>query len=390
MRSAIVIVLLTASACADDRALPLSAGGVHPEGWGDFNDGGEPAFHGTWLAANKFPLSRCKQCHGADYLGGAVGVSCTQSKCHIGDDGVTPVPPDACTTCHGDGKSPRPTTGAHAKHDRFCDTCHVLPNKDQVEQHASGDRTTIVRFGNLATKNAQPSYDLQQKVCSNTYCHGASSPAWTDPKPLDCGGCHRSPPDNHAFWSRLSSMTCTSCHPDPMTDARHVNGTIDVIGNVACTTCHGSNDHANPPVDLAGGSDPTTRGVGAHARHLDPTIIDRISPVVPCNACHLVPQSATDPEHIGTAQRVRLPDGGAYDKQNMTCTVWCHFDRKPGPVWTDNSGAARACDACHGFPPTVTRSNIAHPAVAPNLGVCLTCHVYDKSSHANGVVNLKP
>src|SRR5581483_11665725 len=195
---------------------------------------------------------------------------------------------------------------------------------------------------------------------------------WSDPKTLDCNGCHKAPPDNHAFWARLSqSMQCTSCHPDPTTDPRHVNGVVDVT-NKDCTTCHGSAGHANPPVDLAGGTDPTTRGVGAHSRHLDPTLGDRISPVVQCSACHVVPQSPADPEHIGTSQRVRLPDGGAYDTQKMTCSVGCHFDKKP--VWTDNSGAARACDACHGFPPTVTRNNVAHPAVAPNLGVCFTCH----------------
>jgi predicted CxxxxCH...CXXCH cytochrome family protein len=375
--------------CAVDRPGDESLGGVHPVGWGDFNDGGEPAFHGVWLAANKFPLSRCVQCHGTDYKGGSVGVSCMSANCHVDKDGVTPLPPTACTTCHGDGTSPRPTTGAHAKHARFCDTCHIVPTPDQIEQHASGDATTLIRFGNIATKNSQPVWDSTQKVCTNTYCHGASSPVWTDPKPLGCDGCHKAPPDNHGLWSRLSSMACTSCHPDPTSDARHVNGAPDIVG-ATCTTCHGSANHANPPVDLAGGSDPTTRGVGAHARHLDPTILGRISPVVKCTECHLVPQNPADPEHIGGANRIHFPDGGTYDKQNATCTVGCHFDRVPGPTWTDNSGAARACDACHGFPPIKTRSNIAHPQVAPLLGVCLTCHVYDSSSHANGVVNLKP
>jgi predicted CxxxxCH...CXXCH cytochrome family protein len=97
-----------------------------------------------------------------------------------------------------------------------------------------------------------------------------------------------------------------------------------------------------------------------------------------------------DPEHIASPNRVRFPNGGGYDKQNGTCIVSCHFDRSPGPAWTDTSGAARACDACHGFPPVKTRKNVDHPAVAPVLGACFACHPYDSFSHANGVVNFKP
>ncbi len=375
--------------CSEDRT-PPDAGGVHPSGWADK---GSPNFHATWLAANKFPLTRCAECHGADFAGGEVGVSCSQTGCHSDPTTGVAIPPNACTTCHGINGTPRPETGAHWQHVPFCDTCHTVPTTAQVEQHASGDESTLIHFGSFATKDASPTFDLATKKCANTYCHGASSPAWTDPAKLACDGCHQAPPADHARWSRLitSTASCASCHPDATTDTQHVthvNGQVDLLPQLSCTTCHGSNGHANPPVDLDGGTDPTTRGVGAHSRHLDPTLGDRVSNPLLCNDCHVVPTNVTDPGHIDTPQTtVRFPFGGSYDANNATCTVWCHFDRTPGPTWTDNSGAARACDACHGFPPVKTRANTPHPSVAGDLAVCEGCHVFSKATHVNGVVD---
>ena len=402
---ALVCLLLTTVAlalgCSEDRAQP-DAGGVHPSGWGDK---GSPNFHATWLKANQFPLSRCQECHGVDFAGGAVGVSCSQSNCHSDPDSGVAIAPIACTTCHGANGTPRPDSGAHWQHVPFCDTCHTIPGQTvaQIQQHASGDESTLIHFGNFATKNpaptfdvdAAPTFDLTTKQCSNTYCHGASSPVWTDPAKLDCNGCHKAPPGDHARWSRLTTTTttCANCHPDPNADPQHVshvNGQIDITVST-CTTCHGSGNHANPPVDLDGGTDPTARGVGAHQRHLDALLSDRMGKPLPCNDCHVVPNTVTDPGHIDQTQtKVRFPFGGTYDSNAATCNVWCHFNKTPGPTWTDNSGAARACDACHAFPPVTTRANTPHPSVAGNLTVCEGCHVYSIATHVNGVVDFVP
>jgi hypothetical protein len=75
----------------------------------------------------------------------------------------------------------------------------------------------------------------------------------------------------------------------------------------------------------------------------------------------------------------------------MSCTVWCHGSKSPGvgaPVWTNASGSARACDACHDFPPTITRSGAMHPKVAPLQPVCETCHPFTPKTHVDGVVEL--
>ena len=305
-------------------------------------------------------------------------MSCAQNGCHTSADGG-PGSPIACTTCHGSNGSPRPATGAHWAHVPFCDTCHQVPAKtvDDVVKHANG---------------ASPNFLASTKQCANTYCHGAISPAWESGAKLDCSGCHAAPPADHERWSRLTPSTesCQNCHPNPLTDtdhATHVNGKVDVTVS-SCTTCHGSNGHANPPVDLDGGTDPTTRGVGAHARHLDPTLSDRIANVALCNDCHVVPANVTDPGHIDHVDtKVRFPFGGTYDTTNATCTVWCHWDKPVGPTWTDNSGAARQCDSCHGFPPVVTRANTPHPSVQPDVNVCKICHVFTQATHVDGVVD---
>ena len=60
----------------------------------------------------------------------------------------------------------------------------------------------------------------------------------------------------------------------------------------------------------------------------------------------------------------------------------------PGPVWTDASGAARACDACHGFPPVLTRQGTPHTSAPPALAACLGCHPFSPEAHVDGHVDL--
>ena len=369
--------------CSEQRG-PPPPGGEHPEGW---TDPSSTNFHAKWLAQNAFPLPRCQQCHGEDYAGGAVGVSCTQSGCHV-------QAPTACTTCHGAGGTPRPREGAHWAHQAFCSTCHVVPvqTTESVQQHASGDASTLVEFSGLAVPDggadAAPAWDPGMQRCTNTYCHGAASPTWTSGAQIPCSGCHGAPPANHARWQRVASSpaACASCHPDP-SGSTHLNGVVDITVT-SCTACHGSDGHPNPPLALDGATDPSDRGVGAHVRHLDGTLPDRISQPLLCNDCHVEPTQVVQPGHFDQAQTVvRFPFGGAYDPSGPTCSVWCHFDRSPGPVWTDDSGRYRKCDACHGFPPTVTRENNPHPSVPGELSACQRCHPFGPTTHVNGVVD---
>jgi predicted CxxxxCH...CXXCH cytochrome family protein len=415
----LVIVACLLAGCAVSREQPEPAG-AHPAGWANRGPDGvvqtdDPNFHGTWLSANGFPLSQCQQCHGDDFSGGAVGVSCSQSGCHSPPNG-----PIDCTTCHGSQGTPRPASGAHWAHQRFCDTCHQIPSEtvQDVERHASGDASTIVRFGDLAVQGAAPttppSWDPNAQVCSNTYCHGTASPAWTSGTQIPCDGCHSAPPSDHSPWARVATTTssCTTCHPPP-TAATHVDGLVEVTVT-SCTACHGSNGHANPPLSVDGSTDPTTRGVGAHEAHLDPSFPNRIANPLPCEDCHVVPSSVVQPGHFDQPQaQVVFPWNGqfgtggalapprdAFDTTNATCNVWCHFNRSPDtdagagadPLWTDNSGDAVQCNSCHQFPPVTCRNGDTHPVLPPGVtvSVCEDCHVYSNATHVNGVVDFRP
>jgi predicted CxxxxCH...CXXCH cytochrome family protein len=272
-----------------------------------------------------------------------------------------------------------------------------------VQGHANGDASTdLIHFDGIALSNAAgwlsdagsgaaPAWDPQSQRCTNTYCHGPTSPPWTTSTPIACSGCHGAPPPDHARWQRVASdpSTCTACHPSPAS-ATHIDGTVNVTVT-DCATCHGSNGHSNPPVSLGGSTDPTTRGVGAHAAHLDPSAPNRIANPLLCNDCHLVPTAVVQVGHFDApSAQVRFPFGGTYDATNATCSVWCHFDKTPGPRWTDDTGAATHCDSCHAFPPVLTRQGTPHPSVAGELSACLRCHVYGVSTHVNGVVDFVP
>jgi predicted CxxxxCH...CXXCH cytochrome family protein len=267
-----------------------------------------------------------------------------------------------------------------------------------VESHARADASTLVQFSGLAVRSdgdwldggadAGPAWDPAAQKCTNTYCHGPASPGWTTTAQIPCSGCHQAPPADHAPWSRVASSTatCTTCHPSA-TSPTHVNGVVDVTVT-SCTTCHGSGDHANPPVSLDGSTDPTTVGVGAHAAHLDPAFPNRMASPLLCNDCHEVPTAVVQPGHFDPLQAgVRFPFGGSYDPAAATCNVWCHFDKTPGPTWTDDTGDAIQCDSCHAFPPVLTRAGDPHPSVPAELSACLGCHLFGPATHVNGVVD---
>jgi hypothetical protein len=172
--------------------------------------------------------------------------------------------------------------------------------------------------------------------------------------------------------------------------ATHVNGTLDLAAGIACDTCHGHGPLGAPAPALDGSTDPTSHGVGAHQRHLDPALPDRMGHVVDCTTCHPVPASVTTPGHLDPPTAVSLPQGGTYDAGSQSCVVGCHWNKSPGPVWTDDSGDARACGACHAFPPVLMRNGTVHTVVQPVPSACLTCHPFSPATHVDGIVELNP
>jgi len=318
-----------------------------------------------------------------------------------------------CDACHGSDENPAPpvdlkgrniTTapgvGAHQSHLKAahdlaspvaCSQCHKVPASVGAPGHLDdGTERADLTFGALATGDGDvtPAYDPETTTCSNTYCHGATlpggaitAPVWTqvDDSQAACGSCHGVPP----AAPHPQSHECGQCHPATavgMTIAhpeKHINGTLDVAGGMACNSCHGNDDNYAPPVDTQGGAETTLVTVGAHQPHL--LASSGLSNPVACTECHVVPGSVDAPGHLGDSPAevtfgTLATAGGVspvFDRASATCSsTYCHGATLPGgsidaPVWTTVDDSQDACGACHGVPP---------PAPHVQLYTCGVCH----------------
>lgn len=138
-----------------------------------------------------------------------------------------------------------------------------------------------------------------------------------------------------------------------------------------CVACHGATNPA-PPAALNGSTATTERGVGAHQAHLGPSTWHV---QFYCVDCHKVPKKVTDPGHIDTALPAELTfstRAGAATFDGTKCAnAYCHGATISGgkvtqPVWTKVDGTQKACDSCHGLPPTNKH--------APTATNCSACH----------------
>ncbi len=369
------LLTLAVVGCAEERERDPSEG-THAAGWADPASAG---FHGDDLQARGYPLAECRGCHGQDYGGGAVDVSCRGAGCHTEEGG-----PEFCGTCHGGADGPMPDSGRHATHEAFCADCHQVPDRVDSPGHIDGDVDLV--FAGLARADGRaPSWDAEARGCSDVYCHQSGAPSWDDATPLDCNGCHDTPAIHGRFARVVAEDTCAGCHQgSPATG--HVDGAVQLAVD-GCTGCHGSDTPA-PPTALDGATAATDLRVGAHRRHLDGSLADRIADPIPCTTCHDVPATLFAAGHLDDAAPADVDvDIGDYDPAAGTCTSWCHGDATP--AWNDASGAARQCGACHEFPPTTTSWGGPHPTVAPDVDECRTCHVFDPATHVDGEVSLQ-
>lgn len=230
-------------------------------------------FHGNWIRNDNWDLALCSKCHGSNFAGGTVNVSCL--KCHQEDNG-----PEACNTCHGDFSDPTniappqgtnnetSTTdyavGAHQFHlnsitiaeNVACSECHNVPAQFTSAGHIDETPRAEVIFGEyefLNDSTGAPAYNFENMTCENTYCHGnfkfvASSgvpivgnnyaPSWTtvDGTQAVCGTCHGEIDSTGTLVTPLpeghpGSFTinqCWNCHPR----------VVDADGNIIDKTLH--------------------------------------------------------------------------------------------------------------------------------------------------------
>ena len=349
--------------------------------------------------------------------------ACDPDEPEVIDEIPPPPPPNVdpnlgcAQTCHGDAYSIAPpkdldgyidtslrSVGAHRSHllpdsafylNVECRDCHIVPGAVGDPTHIDGDDTPELTFGDRATYNGQltPTFDGQN--CTNVYCHGATvtggqqvSPSWTQVtgERLSCGSCHGlPPPEPHA-----QETSCGDCHPSVQpgngpnyilqAPNLHIDGKVDtqIEGEEACWNCHGSPNQPAPPTDLAGNTDYTYAGVGAHQAHVQPSDWHQ---QLYCTQCHILPVTVDDPGHRdGDNQAELIFDGlnpnATYDFGAYTCdNLYCHGNGQGDygtMVWTENVDIG--CNSCHTTDDPNQMSG-RHDKHTVNRGLdCVACH----------------
>lgn len=286
----VLILCLYLSGCAEletDIAQPQISGDFHKEG---ILDPMSPHWHGDLIREAGWDMNDCRQCHGGNYNGGLVEVSCLP--CHSEKAG-----PENCSTCHGNDESPAPPqdidgntlsnkVGAHRIHlaggnlgkSISCSDCHKVPAALYDEGHVdsglpaevpmNGFLATLVTndpsvsevyFQGLPVFRPDPEYDYTNMTCANTYCHGYfksgnsdNKPEWSDPAAAACGTCHGDPSKLTIHEKSLPKTVsqggahpnvpvetpCSNCHGGTVDEnykiinpSKHIDGKLNLFGN---------------------------------------------------------------------------------------------------------------------------------------------------------------
>jgi len=228
-----------------------------------------------------------------------------------------------------------------------------------------------------------------------------------------CQQCHAS-----NYTGGTAKASCLDCHRLPG-------------GPEACNTCHG--DYSNPfsiapPRDLSGGISETSRGVGAHTKHLGG---NQIGGVVECSVCHNIPRGYSDVGHIDDSPSAEVIFSGlavknvssnpVYNYSQISCSnTYCHgnfsfskdassykfaytqdqmIGNNSSPIWNKVDGTFLKCNSCHGKseadPSPVGHINSSLTDL--NNNPCANCHpgvvdyqgnIIDKEKHINGKINV--
>jgi predicted CxxxxCH...CXXCH cytochrome family protein len=242
----------------------------------------------------------------------------------------------------------------------------------------------------------EASYDPTAGQCAVS-CHdlgGAKPrPVWSDPAPATCNDCHGSPPADHF------PGPCSECHKEANADGTalsggplHMNGKVDLgDGSGGCGACHGS------------GADPWP-STAAHPSHKTPTLTLPID----CASCHPVPSEVLAPGHLDgvvnvvfTEHAVDRNQSPTWDAPSASCRgVACHgaglIEPVAAPVWTDASGRAGVCGACHGIPPTEQHTastdcqrSTCHGTEITGTTTGPVISPSGKALHVNGVIDVQ-
>ncbi|MCS7053926.1 MAG: CxxxxCH/CxxCH domain-containing protein [Ignavibacterium sp.] len=269
--------------------------------------------------------------------------------------------------------------------------------------------------------------DLPSSVSVNIHKPGINNPnspnfhgklvAATDWTMRECQQCHGR--NYQGGIISEASGNCLTCHTQS-------------AGPEACNTCHGDFSDSTkiaPPRALDGSISPSSRGVGAHVKHLYAATSGK---KVECNECHLVPAMFLSAGHFDNTPRSEVVFGDltktktnepnttdydaslqlfspnpSYNYETNSCSnTYCHGYFKNGNTdyvvsFTAGSDGAK-CGTCHGNKDTGNSlpKTSAQGGTHPNVPNCEFCHagvvalvsgkyvITDSSKHINGKLNI--
>ena len=405
-----------------------------------FNNKESDNFHGEYIEETlNYNISSCAACHGTDYSGAgyeqkncrtchdeyphAEGVVDTLSADFHGKDLAENYSWDAssCESCHGENYD------GNGIENKNCRACH------DIYPHIDG-------FANPGIAEYHGRYiiiDLSFDISSCADCHGTdyNGKGYAE---KNCRTCHEDYPHPQGFTNKASDEfhgkylaeeynwimdECQNCHGENYTGEGYSQKNCKTChsgpdGPEDCNTCHGSAKNDAPPPDLAGNSETTNIGVGAHQAHLQNNDITNATSAG-CSLCHSVPDNYKDSGHLDETDNAEIlfnvfvTDSGnvasTWNHSTASCNnTYCHgafkFDKdassnqwvyldsviignNPEMIWTNVGTGQADCGSCHGLPPT------GHG----DYTTCHTCHIgvvdadrniIDKSKHINGKIDI--
>jgi len=349
-------------------------------------------------------------CHGATLPGGA-----------IRDPVWTGAGQVFCGSCHG---VPPPTPHVPVDTSRgfgSCNPCHghTVDGAGRIIPSAEGGthlNGLLEASGHDASWMDRASagfhaFAANRGLDNCKACHGAQLDG--GPVGVGCAECHKSGGPGNDFAS------CTACHG---------GGAGDTAGAPPAAIW----GYAGDPLRGGGAADPLR--VGAHRKHLAPTVTGALD----CAACHLKPASWLSAGHVddptpvagvvfsGLGAQVPAGTTPAWSRTAAGCSsTYCHgayagefryqwwdwnteeyvekvfsyVGKSATPGWLDG---AMTCASCHDNPPragywhSTTHGNTAahrqcqtcHPDATSTAGVGLT--VTNRTLHLNGKVEVQP
>ena len=306
---------------------------VHEDGWVDPNAQG---FHGEFLADRKYENSDCQQCHGNDFTGGIVQVS--------------------CRSCHNEYPHPDGWVGTgEASHKKFImEQCYQLTSCKGCHGEDYDELMLDQSCRTCHTQEAGP------EACNT--CHGvfaADSLTFKDfapPRGLN-GETEETDPavgahQHHLNYFESAEATCNECHKVP--ESLYFPGHVDDCDHQAELTFNG-------PLG---------------------TLVTEGGNRIPEPAYDVSSNSCASPYCHGNWGLLKSESSNsfAYIEDVMR-------GNSATPVWIDESTAE--CGTCHDLPPK------GHTPA--ELTICGSCHlgvvdaegsIIDKTKHINGKINV--